>query len=104
MKTELPCSCGKSQSEPDRYVSFVGLDCDGKARRMVALLHPYMDDPAKSNAFWQLFAKKLNPQSGPRHDELFLIHAHLNTLRDQLEAADDIAALVLLDQIEVECC
>lgn len=104
MKTELPCSCGKSQTEPDRYVSFVGLDCDGKARRMVAMLRPYMDDPAKSNAFWQLFAKKLNPQSGPRHDELFLIHAHLNTLRDQLEAADDIAALVLLDQIEVECC
>lgn len=104
MKTELPCSCRKTPAEPDRYVSFVGLDCDGKARQMIALLRKYMDDPARSNAFWQLFARKLNPESGPRHDELFLIHAHINMLRDQLENAGDTDALLLLEKIEVECC
>ncbi|SFN43721.1 hypothetical protein SAMN05660284_01479 [Formivibrio citricus] len=89
---------------PDRYVSFAGLDCDGQARRLVALLRPYMDDPEKRNAFWELFARKLAPESGPRHDELFLIHAHLNILRDQLELHEDHAALELLDKIEHECC
>lgn len=106
MKNEAPCrACGKPEAGTrDRYVSFVGLDCDGQAHRLIEQLRPYMDDPARSNAFWQLFAKKLNPTRGPRHDELFLIHAHINILRDQLEQNDDIKALMLLDQIEQECC
>ena len=90
--------------ERDRYASFIGLDCNGQARRLVEMLRPYMDDPARSNGFWQLFAKKLAPTSGPKHDELFLIHAHINILRDQLEAHADEPALRLLDQIEQECC
>lgn len=100
----MGCGCGKPAAVPDRYVSFVGLDCDGQARRFVDMLRPYMEDPARSNAFWVLFAEKLAPGSGPRHDALFLIHAHINILRDQLEAADDVAALLLLDKIESECC
>ncbi|MDP5238057.1 N(2)-fixation sustaining protein CowN [Uliginosibacterium sp. 31-16] len=105
MKTEAPCGCLQHKAEErDRYASFIGLDCNGQARRLVALLRPYMDDPARSNAFWQLFAKKLSPTSGPKHDELFLIHAHINILRDQLEQLDDVQALLLLDQIEQECC
>ena len=104
MKTDQPCGCGRPAGGSDRYVSFAGLDCDGQAHRLIVLLRPYMDDPARSNAFWQLFARKLDPQSGPRHDELFLIHSHLNMLRDQLEAAGDSAALALLDKIETECC
>lgn len=94
----------EQETQHDRYVSFVGLDCDGQARRLVELLRPYMEDPARSNAFWALFARKLDPQSGPRHDDLFLIHAHLNILRDQLELHADHAALALLDKIEHECC
>lgn len=100
----MSCACGKPVAETDRYVSFVGIDCDGQALRFIDMLRPYMDDPAKSNAFWVRFAEKLNPQSGPSHDELFLIHAHINILRDQLEAADDVKALLLLDKIESECC
>jgi hypothetical protein len=104
-KTETPCGCLQYPAEErDRYVSFLGLDCNGQAKRLMALLRPYMEDPARSNAFWALLARKLNPESGPRHDELFLIHAHLNTLRDQLENAGDDTALALLDQIEQECC
>lgn len=103
--TEQTCNCLQAAGEEhDRYVSFLGLDCDGQARRLVAMLSPYMDDPAKTNAFWQLFARKLQPVSGPKHDELFLIHAHLNILREQLEQHDDIEALLLLDKIEHECC
>jgi len=105
MKTELPCLCARQdENNRDRYVSFIGLDCSGQARRLIAMLSPYMEDPDKSNPFWKLFAQKLHPVSGPRHDELFLIHAHLNILRDQLEQHDDQAALALLEQIEHECC
>lgn len=103
--SEAPCGCLQEPDEArDRYVSFVGLDCNGQARKLVAMLRPYMEQPEHSNAFWQLFAKKLAPQSGPHHDELFLIHAHINILRDQLEAVNDVEALLLLDKIEMECC
>lgn len=88
----------------DRYCSFVGLDCNGQALRLVALLQPYIDDPARTNGFWQLFARKLAAENGPKHDALFLIHAHLNILREQLELHEDTVALALLDQIEIECC
>lgn len=102
-----PCGCGTRRdegTERDRYSSFIGLDCDGQARRLIAMLQPYLSDPALGNAFWTHFARKLAAESGPRHDALFLIHAHLNTLRDQLEFHQDHAALALLDQIELECC
>jgi len=105
MTTESPCGCLQQASEErDRYASFIGLDCNGQARRFIAMLRPYLDDPARSNAFWVHFEKKLTATSGPRNDELFLIHAHINILRDQLESLDDVQALLLLDQIEQECC
>jgi len=102
---ELPCGCARRiETDRDRYVSFVGLDCNGQAKRLISMLLRYMENPETNNAFWQLFARKLSPESGPRHDELFLIHAHINILRDQLELHEDEAALALLDQIEQECC
>lgn len=108
MTEPLPCGCPRapedSTSARDRYVSFVGLDCDGQARRLFDLLRKYIDTPELSNPFWQWLDRKLATTSGPHHDELFLIHAHLNTLRDQLEQHGDAEALALLDQIEHECC
>lgn len=105
MKTEPATTAQLPESaERDRYVSFIGLDCSGQARRLIAALRPYMDDPAKTNGFWQLFARKLNRESGSCHDELFLIHAHLNILREQLAQHEDDAVIALLDQIELECC
>ncbi|WP_374604405.1 N(2)-fixation sustaining protein CowN [Niveibacterium sp.] len=104
MKTELASTPQADSPIRDRYCSFVGLDCSGQAQRLVALLRPYIDDPARTNGFWQLFARKLAAESGPKHDALFLIHAHLNILREQLEMHDDETALALLDQIEIECC
>ncbi|MBK9219939.1 MAG: N(2)-fixation sustaining protein CowN [Uliginosibacterium sp.] len=103
--TEAADSCQESTAaERNRYVSFIGLDCAGQARRLIGLLQPYMEDPEKTNAFWKLFAMKLSPVSGPTYDELYLIHAHLNILRDQLDMHGDAEALQLLEQIEHECC
>lgn len=103
--TKPGCACqGSSSTERDRYVSFIGLDCSGQAKRLIAMLRPYMEEPERSNPFWSHFAAKLAPTTGPTHDELFLIHSHLNLLRDQLEQCADTEALALLDQIEHECC
>lgn len=103
MKNE--CECGQTVTEDrDRYVSFVGLDCSGQAKRMVACLRRHIDDPAKTNPFWEQFKQKLNPTSGPRYDELYLVHAYINVIREYLEFVQDAEALQLLDQIEEECC
>lgn len=97
-------------SKPDRYVSFVGIDGDSNARKLVELLRRHIDDPAKTNRFWELFKGKLerikqpDAISGFSQDELYLIHAYINNIRELFETYDDQPALVLLDQIEAESC
>lgn len=97
-------------NKPDRYVSFIGIDSDGNARRLIAMLRRHIDDPAKDNRFWQQFRQKLDQvgrpdQNGGRClDELFLIHSYINNIRELFEQYDDHAALHLLEQIEAESC
>jgi N(2)-fixation sustaining protein CowN len=94
----------------DRYVTFKGIDGDGNAKRLVELLRKHIDDPGKSNAFWERFKEKLalignpEPESSRRLDELFLVHSYLNNIRELFEEYQDEAALVLLDQVEEESC
>jgi len=94
------CLCNK----PDRYVSFNGIDCDQNAALLMQTLLRHLADPAKCNAFWTYFLNKRRPASGPAPDDLFLIHSHLNQLRDFFEEHDDEAAQQLLEKIELECC
>lgn len=97
-------------NKPDRYVSFVGIDGDSNARKLVELLCHHIDDPAKTNRLWELFKGKLakikqpDATSGFSQDELYLIHAYINNIRELFELYDDQAALALLDQIEAESC
>jgi hypothetical protein len=102
----------KMQKRPrtDRYVTFKGIDGDGNARRLVAMLRRHIDDPAKTNLFWEKFKEKLalaespDASHGRRLDELFLIHSYINNIYDLLEEHGDREALALLRQIEVESC
>lgn len=96
------CPCKHSQ--PDRYVSFDGIDCDGNAAHLMQLLLGHLADPAKCNAFWTYFLKKRRPASGPAPDDLFLIHCHLNQLREFFELHEDEQAMGLLERLELECC
>jgi len=89
---------------PDRYVSFIGLDCDAKAAQLMALIRRHIDSPERSNAFWEYFKKKAAGGSGPRPDALFLIHSNLNQIRELFETYADTEALDLLERIEEECC
>jgi hypothetical protein len=92
------------EAKPDRYVSFIGLDCDAKAARLMARLRHTIDDPRHSNVFWEYFKKKAAGGSGPRPDDLFLIHSNLNQIRELFEQHADADALALLDHIEEVCC
>lgn len=37
----------------DRYITFKGIDGDGNARQLVAMLRRHIDAPDGSNAFWE---------------------------------------------------
>ena len=94
----------------DRYVSYKNIDCAGNSKKIMLMLRRHIDDPEKSNPFWEKFKGMLalvdHPLegSGRRIDELFLIHTYINNLYEIFEEYEDCVALSLLDQIERECC
>ena len=96
--------------KPDRYVSFAGIDGDGNSRKLMTMLRRHIDDPARSNPFWDMFKGKLalcgqpDRNSGRSLDELFLIHSYINNIRELFEECDDREGLALLEQIEIESC
>lgn len=96
--------------KPDRYISFVGIEGDRNSRDLMVMLRRHIDDPHKTNRFWELFKSKLERVGKPDEnggrclDELFLIHSYINNIRELFEQYDDQPALALLDQIETESC
>ena len=100
----------RQEQKPDRYVSFVGIEGDRNSRELIIQLRRHIDDPAKSNRFWEQFKAKLarcgqpDENGGRCLDELFLIHSYINNLRELFEQYDDASALALLEQIEEESC
>ncbi|UPU36351.1 N(2)-fixation sustaining protein CowN [Geomonas paludis] len=98
------------QEKPDRYVSFVGIDGDKNSQELMVQLRRHIDDPQKSNAFWERFKEKLarvghpDENGGRCLDELFLVHSYINNIRELFEEYDDEAALGLLERIERESC
>lgn len=102
-KVSLNMDCGYSKGN-DRYVSFDGIDCSGNASRVMALITGHMAGSGKSQPFWEYFMAKRKPHSGPPPDDLFLVHCHLNQIREFFEERDDAAALELLIKLEEECC
>jgi N(2)-fixation sustaining protein CowN len=97
-------------SQPDRYVSYRDIDCAGNSQRLMEMLLRHLDDPEKTNPFWEKFKEKLaragqpQPNHGRCLDELFLIHTYINNLYELFEQYLDPEALALLDPIERECC
>jgi len=94
------CSCKK----PDRYVSFKDIDCDGNARRVMACIDRHLAVEGRTTVFWDYFQKKRQGGSGPKPDDLFMIHCHINQVRELFETWQDREALQLLDVLEEECC
>ena len=93
-----------AETKPDRYVSFIGLDCDAKAARLVERIFSRINEPGVDDPFWTYFKKKMAGALGPRPDNLLLIHSHLNEIRELFEQVNDAEGGKLLDQLEQECC
>jgi hypothetical protein len=94
------CGCKST----DRYVSFQGIDCDGNARRIMECIDRNLAIPGRSNAFWDYFSTKRVGGSGPKPDDLFLLHSNINQVRELFETCGDDEAMRLLEQLEEECC
>ncbi|WP_316858373.1 N(2)-fixation sustaining protein CowN [uncultured Cohaesibacter sp.] len=92
---------------PDRYVSFVGIECDRNAERIVEFIERLATGAAKENAYWQQFLTKIEKSRAgdvKTGDALFLVHSHINLIRDLFEEYDDKEAMALLEKVEIECC
>lgn len=87
---------------PDRYVSFVGIDCDGRADALMDMLSAGMT--ASESRWVDYFDKKLAEKQRMGHDNLRFVGEQLNTLRAFFEEIDDAPALDLLWDLEQTCC
>ena len=96
--------CKPARKSIDRYLTFQGIDCDGKAGQLMERIQQLAANPEQASPFWSYFLAKRHPASGPRPDDLFLIHAHINSLYELLEKAEDRESLELLGWLEENCC
>ncbi|MES9853269.1 MAG: N(2)-fixation sustaining protein CowN [Candidatus Thiodiazotropha sp. L084R] len=88
----------------DRYVSFEGIDCDGNAKLVMTCIERLIEKPGFSDAFWDYFMQKRSGGSGPKPDDLFLIHSNINQVHELFETCEDEEAMKLLLMLEDECC
>ena len=80
----------------------LGVNVTGELRLALDVSHIAI--PERNNAFWEYFMKKREGGSGPKPDDLFLIHCNINQVRELFETWDDQQALAWLVQLEEECC
>ncbi len=96
------------RERPDRYRSFIGIDCMGDSRRLAAAISRHINDPAKTDAFWEAFKVKLaqaatgDDRYAP--DELRLICGAVTYIEELFERYGDDEGLALLHRVEEECC
>jgi len=69
----------------------------------MALIEAYTAQAGQSKASWDYFMAKRLPRSGPKPDDLFLIHCHINQVREFFDARGDKTSRALLVQLEEEC-
>ena len=85
---------------------FTEIGCTGDAQRLVAMVRRHIDNPEKSNSFWEQLKPFLDqfaegaPTNGKRMDSLYYIHTHINNVRELFEQHGDDEALQLLKNIE----
>ena len=99
-------SLAANAGNPDRYVSFRGIDFERNMQDVLHHLHRYIDDPQYGNAFWDLFKQKMGRidagQAGFA-DKLLVLHSHTYYMKDLFEEHGDEAALAALMKLEEEC-
>jgi len=95
-------------TQPDRYVSFCNIDCDGMAERVLPLARRRLASGAfLANPFWQRFdarAEALAAGAGAGGDALYLVCSHVMYLAEIFEADGEAEGAALLEEIELTCC
>nr|WP_321455212.1 N(2)-fixation sustaining protein CowN [uncultured Cohaesibacter sp.] len=97
----------QKENATDRYVSFVGIECDRNAEKIIGFIERLAKGAARENAYWQHFLTKIEKSRAgdtATGDALFLVHSHINLIRDLFEEYDDAEAMALLEKVEIECC
>ena len=97
-----------TKNTTDRYTSFDGINCTGNSLRLVEAIRRHIDDPTKTNKFWEVFKVKLaqaelEPEKR-KADQLCLLCSHVCYLDELFEEHDDKEGMELLRLLEVECC
>ena len=91
--------------DADRYKSFAGIDCDGDSRRLIGLIRRHIDDPDKTDDFWEAFKGKLAEVGGEaKPDGLRLVCSYVSYIEDLFERYADRDGIALLQQLEERCC
>jgi hypothetical protein len=104
-KGDTPEKQSAGQAEPDRYISFKGIDCDGNADRLVARLRHQLETNDQVDPKWKTyFQQRFEQQQKMGHDNLHLVGAQTNPLYMFFEECGDQDARDLLWQLEQECC
>ncbi|TVQ20835.1 MAG: N(2)-fixation sustaining protein CowN [Leptolyngbya sp. DLM2.Bin15] len=93
-----------SQPKSDRYVSFQGIDCDGKARRLLDYIAHHMAEPPHPSPWVDYFRTKLADQQALGQDDLYFVGSQINAIHALFEEYDNEEALALLENVEEECC
>ncbi|AWI76310.1 N(2)-fixation sustaining protein CowN [Parazoarcus communis] len=96
-----PSPCCAAQ--PDRYVSFKGIDCDGNARRLMDILLRLRSEDPDEQTLLKLFKERRAATTGVRCDDLLLLASFVNPVRELFERHHDQEALDLLEQLEEQC-
>ncbi|MGB8602552.1 MAG: N(2)-fixation sustaining protein CowN [Rhizomicrobium sp.] len=96
----------RSPTATDRYVSFNAIDFEGNVRVVLGHLFRYINDPAKTNPFWERFKQRLakaEADAVPVADRLLLLHSHVYYMVELFEEEEDEEALTALRKLEEEC-
>ena len=86
---------------PDRYVTFTGIDCEGRTAAVMSAVEAVAARSA--SPFWAYFAAQRRLAHERGQDDLRVLHNFLPTLKELLEAEDAGATLALLEDLEETC-
>ena len=67
---------------PDRYVTFTGIDCDGRTRAVMGRIEGLVR--RGENPFWSYFQAQRELAHGRGQDDLRVLHNFLPTLKELL--------------------
>lgn len=93
-----------AEQDPNRYVSFQGIDCDGRAADILSAIQQYIDSPPYESPWLEYFRDKLRDRAALGQDDLYFVGSQINNIHALFEEYEDQAALHLLEQVEEECC